>query len=232
MLEISMLMISFNKHMNQELDSFIEKIKNHQHFALSRFGDGEIHVIKNNKFHCSQWQFDGEKTFRKALTDCLNYQHESVFYGIPCGCIEKTHQFRDYLFNEFSLDYKNLTFATIFNHSMYLKTLTEFIPHFKKYTIILVASEQANPQILTRNGHLIEQFFPLQKNAWKNHQELVEKMLNYAEKTQPKNKLFLFSAGPLSNVAISQLHQKHPENTYIDIGKHKIFTHWNYCPCY
>ena len=66
--------------MHQELSFFIKKLKNCEHFALSRYGDGEIHVVKNNQFSCSQWQFNGDISFRKALTDSLRYQPHDFFF--------------------------------------------------------------------------------------------------------------------------------------------------------
>ena len=45
-----------------------------------------------------------------------------------------------------------------------------------------------------------------------------EKAIAYLQNSQPKDKLFLFSAGPLSNILIHQLFKKYPNNTYIDIG--------------
>ena len=211
-------MITFNKHMHQELSFFINKLKNHEHFALSRYGDGEIHVVKNNQFSCSQWQFNGDISFRKALTESLRYQHDDFFFGIPCGCIEAKNNFRQYLFNSFPLDHSRLTFASIFTNSMHSRTQKEFIPLFKEYPIILTANQTAKPSLLTQQGYHINQYFPIDNNAWKTHNKFVDEILDYAEKTQPKNTLFLFSAGPLSNIAIHKLHQHHPDNTYIDIG--------------
>ncbi len=79
-----------NLIIDQEFDKLLSRLKSNQHFAFVRFGDGEMHVIKNIDFSCKQWQvpFEFIAEFRKLLCDALNYNHKNYFIGLPCGCCE------------------------------------------------------------------------------------------------------------------------------------------------
>ena len=153
---------------------------------------------------------------QQALSAGL-YNYDNYFKGIPCGCIETVGGYRAYIRKHFDLDQEQLTFTSIFCNAMYAKTQKHLLPIAQTYDIVLVSNEKTNLQHLKKQGLNLIEHIPIPENAWKNHQNILEKLCTYLQNSQPKDKLFLFSAGPLSNILIHQLFKKYPNNTYIDI---------------
>ena len=211
---------SDNKAIDQEFDNLIARLESNQHFALARFNDGEMHVIKNFNFTCKQWQISKEalSSFRRLLNASLNYQHDHYYIGLPCGCCESLDGFRTYLDNQFDLSKTNQTFATLFTNAMYKRVSNELVPCIKQYPIVLIANGKSNITHFEKQDFNIKKFFPIPMNAWQQHDVLLNDILEYTNNNKIKNHLFLFCAGPVSNILIHQIHQQHPNNTYIDFG--------------
>ena len=86
--------------------------------------------------------------------------------------------------------------------------------------VYLICSQDTVPQCLHYN---FPDVIPLMvsrdcQNFWESAGEVwLEFMENVAIATRPGS-LFLFAAGPLSSVAVPNLRQVAPDNTYVDIG--------------
>lgn len=213
-----------NKIIDIEFDMLLEKLKHKHFFALSRFNDGEMHVIKKAHFSSigagKQWQLsqDAYDEFRKSLAESLTYNHKNYYVGLPCGCCESLDGFRAHLRDEFNLSETNQTFATLFTNAMYQRVQKELIPQMKQYPIVLITNEETDIKSLENQGFNIKKFFPIPMNAWQKHDLILQEILGYIKENNTKNHLFLFCAGPVSNVLIHQIHHLHPHNTYIDFG--------------
>ncbi len=101
---------------------------------------------------------------------------------------------------------------------MYKRLQNEFIPAMTKYPVILVANEKADLAHFKKHEFKVRHFVPISLNAWQHYEDIVESVQRYTMRTNPKNHLFLFSAGPVANILIPAIHKMHPENTFIDIG--------------
>ena len=101
---------------------------------------------------------------------------------------------------------------------MYKRLQNEFIPAMTKYPVILVANEKADQAHFKKHGFKVKHSVPISLNAWQHYEDIVESEQRYTVRTNPKNHLFLFSAGPVANILIPAIHKMHPENTFIDIG--------------
>ena len=53
-----MLQADKNKCIEQEFDKILHRLRKREHFALARYGDGEMQMIMHGKFNCKQWQVD------------------------------------------------------------------------------------------------------------------------------------------------------------------------------
>ena len=97
------------KDFREELFEFIEKIKNREPFAFSRFSDGELRILQNKEVllgdtniqigdtHSThgwsrpiydQKHFNPKehKEVRDRLIECLNYKQKNYYKGICCKC--------------------------------------------------------------------------------------------------------------------------------------------------
>lgn len=206
-----------NKDIESEFDKIASWLRQRKSFAFVRYNDGEVNVLMNEHFSCKQWQLEDNSAFRKALmaglVDCEQY-----LVGIPCGCLEKKDGYRAYLKGHFNLNSEWLTFASVFSNSMYRRTQDELVPLVKSYDIVLVSNEQTNIEQMRAQGFRIEKYFPIPLNAWQKYKEIQDEVTRYVDEQSPEGKLFLFCAGPVSNVLIHQLFKRSPGNIYLDVG--------------
>ena len=148
----------------------------------------------------------------------LEFNKENYYVGIPCGCCEHRDNFRERLFNNYQINKINLTFASVFCNIMNFRFKNEIIPILKNYPIILVSNKKTNIQRMKDQGFNIIKWFSVDYNAWKNYQEIVNQVTNYQKEQNIVNHLFIFCAGPISNVIAYKLVQQEDKNIYLDIG--------------
>ena len=84
------------KDMEDELDYFLERIKDGDPFALPRWGDGEIKLLKGVEFHRNPtdiannrlWDFDPSDSQQleaaQKIATSIQYEDEDLFHGMPC----------------------------------------------------------------------------------------------------------------------------------------------------
>ncbi len=209
-----------NLDMENEFEAMLSRLEKGNHFAFSRFGDGEMHALINHQFTCAQWQLSGRKVedFQQALAQGLCYQHPDYIVGIPCSCNEHIDGFRKHLAENYPLHNTTKTFAYLFTNAMHKRLQNELIPAMTKYPIILVANEKTNLTHFKKCGFDVKHFVPISHNAWQNYRSITKSVQRYTQSNNPENHLFLVSAGPVANVIIPAIHKDHPKNTYIDIG--------------
>lgn len=213
------------KNFNTDFDKFFEKIKNKQPFALSRNNDGEM-IILNNEFIDLRAKCNGEfiydpnnpehAAFRQQLMDSAQYKGDNYYVGIACRCCvgDQKHENLKKLTGQ---DDEHLTWGNIFVNGNYKRFIFEILPYFALYDIIMVVNHNSKFEGLPFKNKIIDRI-NVGTNAWMEDthelafmkQELIEK--------KDKNKLYLFAAGPFSNIMIHELYKIEPNNTYLDIG--------------
>ena len=207
------------KEFKQEFNLFLNKLKSNENFSLSRFGDGELAIIKNNFIDFSN-KYNGEHIFEPEkhekyhilMKESLKYKSDNYFVGISCKCCVGESDY-DYYKKISDQNESNLTFATIFVNLNYRLFLEEFIPELKNKEIILISHEKSD---INKLPFKVQKHFKIGANAWINNFDMIDKISNYSKTV--KNKIFLFAAGTFSNIAIYECHKNSKDNTYIDIG--------------
>lgn len=207
------------KDFKKEFNLFLNKLKSNENFSLSRFGDGELAIIKNNFIDFSN-KCNGEHIFipekhekyHILMKDSLKYKSENYFVGISCKCcVEESDHI---LYKKISdQNESHLTFATIFVNSNYKLFLNQFIPELKNKQIILISHEKSE---INKLPFKVEKHFKIGANAWINNFDMISEIAYYSKTV--KNKVFLFAAGTFSNIAIYECHKNSKDNTYVDIG--------------
>lgn len=210
-----------------ELTRFIDKIKNGEPFSLVRFHDGENYILRQvaiditNKGN-GEFKYDPEDTFydtyRMKLIDSLQYKNLTYYVGIMSGCCVKAGIEGQIWMKEFSCqDEDHMTFATLFFNSNYGRVKDVLIPLLKERDVILVCNEHANLNTLPFDAIRV---FTVSKNAWVSNHDLINNLQSLIRTQKINNTIFLFCAGPFSNILIHQLstywHGK--DNTFINLG--------------
>jgi hypothetical protein len=195
-----------------------QKLEVRQPFALARFGEGEIAVLQNQWFDDTEYSNDPQDPSSSApiagLMASFRYKHPSYFVGIPCPHCAPL-DFFGWAVKESGQDVAQLTFACLFCNSNYPFFLSEAMPLFREYEVILVCNQAANITGLPFN---VSKDFRIGRNAWRDDLAIIHELKTYIDTRSPAGLLVLFAAGPLSNIAIHELHCHCPSNTYLDIG--------------
>ena len=222
----------------RDFKTLLEKIKSREHFAFTRFSDGELYILQNRKIfikestcylreqeHQGNWGEEEHKSFipeenqelSQHLKECFAHKQHNYFKGIctkqDIGHDDWAWQFK----NGLSEEEENLTFANLLINGNYINFMTQMLPQMKqeKYNVVYVCNRKANLDNFPLN---LKKDFRVGKNCHVNDVHLVEEMIQWVSDNDIKNHLFLFSAASLSNLLIYELYKRYPSNTYMDIG--------------
>ena len=206
------------KFFRDEILKFYKMLLKNEHFAIARFGDGEMLAMNGvvGESGSGEWQMNQSSpeysTARQLLHDSFVYQEKNYYVGIVCPCCQGQDNYLKMKIASGQPE-SNLTFANIFVNANYECFVKKYIPLFiEKKKIILVANEKS----IVKNLPFDCQFFPVGYNAWAN--PLVKNFIEHLKSLDLKDYIFLFACGPLGKILTHQLYADNKENTYLDIG--------------
>lgn len=216
-----------NKDFTQEFYKFMVFIERQTPFALSRFGDGEMMIINNQsidllKKGVGEFEYikDSEKYHfsRKKLSDSFIFKNNNYYVGIACQCCVGFDKFKSMLESS-GQNIENLTWANIFVNSNFKLFEKEMYPLLNEKKIILICHEKSKTKGVFKN---IQDVYKVNSNAWVQNIELINIIKNDIKNKNIKNTIFLFSAGPFSNILCYELSKDNFDinynNIFIDIG--------------
>ena len=195
-----------------DFNYFLDKIRNNIAFALIRPADGEYHILQNNTLtNIDNWTFIQNGKLHNDLNNAIHLSSKKNCYvGIPCGCCNLN--MGKWYIETFKLHPLYTTFANVFVNKNWKNWINFLINEKIPFTFI-------GPYNLP-NTFLVQNYIniPLYLvNEWDSKgDEYLSNILN--EVTKCKNRLFLFSGGPISKILVSQAWNKHPYNIYLDVG--------------
>lgn len=191
---------------------FKAKLEAGDPFALARFGDGELNILRGVMVGNKEFQYDGDEEFSSMLMEAFTFRHPDYYVGIGCPCCIGDKDFR-WMRDTSGQNADHITYNNIFVNSNYRRFLLEIDPIFMERHAIFIGPEEGQSSL----EYSYEVAFSIPKNAWRFAEEYVlklEKLIAH----KPLPRIFLFSAGPLSEVLIHRAMEINPNNTYIDIG--------------
>jgi len=211
---------------NEELWMFLEKISNGEHFALSRFGDGELTVINKKEFDVKyNWSGTTDKEFsykinnskyefsRKLLEESYLSDLDGYYKGIPCHCCQLGNKAKELFYKIENKKY--LTWANIFVNGNYAD-FNNYLPSvLEGKKIIMVSNEKSNAKALPFK---VLEHIKIKENAWVDNLEEIENIKDIIDVYELSDVVVLIAGGPFANIAIHQLWKWSQNNTYIDIG--------------
>jgi hypothetical protein len=197
-------------HFTKSFDYFKSLLEAGTPFALARFGDGELSILRGERIRNHEFQYDGERGFMAKIVEAICYQHPDYFVGIGCPCCIGQKDF-EWMRDVSCQPTCQLTYNNIFVNSNYKRFMAEIVPILEQKNAIFTGPEEGRQKLPYQFGIEVNQ------NAWRFAEEylleLVDLILN-----ESRPRIFLFSAGPLSEYLIHRAHIVAPEHTYIDIG--------------
>jgi len=215
----------------------LKMLKSGEHFAFSRFSDGETCVMRNEKLvlasdhvqvgetmHEFGYSADDHKEFipekhgfvREALIEAFKYQKENYFVGAGCGnCTCHIKDDIPMLEEMRPGDDVHWTSPNLLVNSNYPLFLNHFVPTFKQKKVVMICSKDGSLEKLPFEP---VKDFRVGKNCIVNDHHLIDEIKEWIKEKDVKDHVFLFSASSLSEILIHQLFDFSSQNTYIDIG--------------
>lgn len=213
------------KDFKVDFAKFKEMVEIHKPFAISRNNDGEM-IILFNEFIDLIKKLNGEfiydpkqqqhAFFREKLLESAQYKAENYYVGIACRCCvgDDKHEKLKALVGQ---DEDHLTWGNIFVNSNYPLYIQHILPQYNNYNVVMVVNNKATTNFLPFSNKIVKTFH-VGTNAWMSDYSLVDEMKKYIETNKIENHMFLFAAGPFSNILILECYKSSPNNTYLDIG--------------
>ena len=213
------------KDFKEDFNKFENMVKNHEPFAISRNNDGEM-IILFNEFIDLRKKLNGEfiydpkqaqhAFFRQKLLESAQHKGDNYYVGIACRCCvgnEKHERLKALT----GLDDDHLTWGNIFVNSNYPLYSQRIVPLFNNYKVVMVVNHKANTVTLPFSLNIVKTF-RVGTNAWMENYSLVDELKQYIEENNIENHMFLFAAGPFSNILILEAFKSSNNNTYLDVG--------------
>ncbi|CAF1036771.1 unnamed protein product [Adineta steineri] len=206
-----------------------DSMNNNSGLAFIRLGDGEMKLLFGVSVKSiDPWSWPGGqsrlgKDLRKAL-HYPKYQYNTFspfYYGIyDAKDICPFHELLSMIYQH----PKYLTYTNLFVNSNYpsTKLLHQSLIRDHRKKIILIVNNETSSQKLTELNAWTCEILLYPNNGpllWENdkfREQAIGKIVDAAKRY--RNRLFLFSIGPLSRVLIHHAWLENPYNRYIDFG--------------
>lgn len=212
------------KTFDGDFNKFLNKIKNNEHFSLSRWGDGELSIIEGKPIDL-RWKGNGEFRYDPNMDDYIGVrnkmivsytnQDDNYYIGIACPCCVGQEKY-EYMKKKSRQDEEHLTWANIFVNANYRRTINELIPELKNHIVNLVINKNSK---LDKLPFISNKVWYVGTDAWNADYYLIDEITKYIKDNNNQNEIFLFAAGPFANILTYELWEYgSKKNTYIDIG--------------
>jgi len=225
------------KNFSSAFDTILDKVKNTENFAFTRFSDGELFIMQNKtvvladnhyitgevkgsnrytKEEHKEFYPEKHQFYRQKLIECYQHNQENYYKGICTstdGHVGK-HNF-DWMIDFHGGDHENLTFSNLLINANYSKFIEEMVPELCNRDVIYVVNELANTKNLP--FETIKEF-KIGSNCMIDNYDTSEKVKEYIEKNKIQNAVVLCSAASLSNFVIYECFKHNSNNTFLDIG--------------
>ncbi len=206
------------KDFRGELAHFEGLLLRREPFALARFGDGEIRIVRDTLVGYPNFSYDprspGQRWYRDRLVDALRHRQQNYFVAISAPCCVGDAEF--FVYRSLAAQpEESLTFACLFVNGNYPLFRQSWLPLFAQYDVHLVCQRDAVQDALPFR---VAAVWPVGDNAWIEDYALIDELRAHISARGVTGSLFLIAAGPFGGIVAQQLFAFAPENTYLDIG--------------
>jgi hypothetical protein len=212
------------KDFKEDLQKFKFMIENYEPFAISRNNDGEMIILRNEHIDLRK-KLNGEfvynpqikehSFFREKLLESARHNGDNYYVGIACRCCVGDQK-HEHLKKLTGLDNDHLTWGNIFVNGNFNEYLNTIVPMFSNYDVVMVCNHKANTNLIPFKDKIVKTF-RVGTNAWMEDYLVVDELKEYV-KESGEGKLYIFAAGPFSNILILEAYKESNKNTYLDVG--------------
>jgi hypothetical protein len=190
--------------------------------AFSRAADGEANVLKNNTIgNKDGWLYkkDRNLVFRADLRRSLQCADPGFIYGISCTCCDAVNH--DFLLEQMRTDRSHMTFSNMWVNANFPLFQEHFFKTLQASGKDIVICTNAKAKLRNLEPFIaLKDFIPIPGNCvtyWEKNRDYIRALLDLKGSLY-KNTVFLFAAGPLSEILIHELWLVNPRHIMIDIG--------------
>jgi hypothetical protein len=190
--------------------------------AFARAADGEANVLKNNTIgNKDGWLYKQDKNliFRADLRRSMFCSDHGFIYGISCTCCDRVNH--EYLLKLLKTDRSHMTFSNMWVNANFPLFMEHFFKTLKSSGKDIIICTNAKAKIKNIETYFpVKAFMPIPGNCvtyWEEKRDYTRALLDLHGSTR-ESSIFLFAAGPLSQILIHELWQINPRHIMLDIG--------------
>lgn len=223
------------KDFKEDFFVLLNKLKSGEHFAFSRFSDGELRLLQRrelvlgvnfnkigSRVRKSRYVEEDRKSVNlqdhphvyEKLMEAYLFKKHNYHVGLSCRCCVGDRDFRQ-MVAWYGEGDEFLTWANLLINSNYKLFREHFIPEFSNHKIVYILNKKGN---LDGLPFKVEKDFRVGSNCIVNDFGKHKEVAKWIEDNDISDHVFLFSASSLSEMMIYELFKEYDNNTYIDIG--------------
>jgi hypothetical protein len=193
------------------LQFYIDKMKNKVPFSLGMYGDGEWQCIFNQfgdnyAMNCELTEYT--PALSKAMRDSLDFQGENFYFSAPD--FDKIEGYKAYARLIEKIAGREYHDKQIWNEAMWKGELYPLIEEFRRHNVCIISNEMLKGLTFLDYDKFIEIGYP---NCYEELDRVVAEILEYG-----KEGIYLFACGIPATLFVQALHGKIPNSWFLDLG--------------
>lgn len=198
--------------MINDMDWFLENLKNNVQFGYARFNDGEMMGIADVGSVVARGDQYVDSSLSTALKEAIKHKQTNYYIGIPCPLCYPKH---NKLAMELVGEYKYTTGAVVTTNRNWKKFMDNFPTAVSNRRLVWIGGDDQNVDNLETIGLKIAKRGLLpRKDSWRYY----EHVLKTFPKQLEKGDVVCISLGPTARVLVKEWFGEMPDITFIDIG--------------
>jgi mannosyltransferase OCH1-like enzyme len=187
--------------MMSDWDIFATFLEKKTPFAFSKFNDGEISLIRDEKGIASRGFQPNHRLLSEKLKSSLFHRQKNYYVGVPCSqCYPEMR--------EYCKEVENFTLANVLINSNVNKTCG-LLKNLSR--VVYVCSENAKTENLPFKPYFI--YKVPNTDAWSCFEEV-----KYLYLSLRKGDVVVLACGPLGRVLVYEWFSKRPDITFLELG--------------
>lgn len=193
------------------LDWYIKKFQNNEHFSLGHYGDGEWQCIFNkfgDRFsaNCEGTEYTNELSSK--LADSLNFDSPNFYFASPD--FTKIQGYGHYAKSIDSITNKEFVDKQVWNEAMWKGELYPVISEFRKHNVCIISNKMLRGLTFLNYDKYIEIDYP---NCFHQLEDVTKQILEYG-----KEGIYIFACGIPASLFVQAVHGKIPNSWFLDLG--------------
>lgn len=207
---------SFEKS-DDEINWFLNMLKNDVPFCFVRFNDGEIKGIKETGSVIARGAQTVNESLNKELINTIQHTQKNYYIGLACSsCFENLTNIAQTYIKQ-PKEYQ--TKATLLTNRNWNKFISEFSNVVRNKKIVWISGKDQNLDFLVNvmGLNIIKHITHSVENTWDEYNKIYDEFINFKKENNDFD-VVMISSGPTSRILSKYFFEFDHTKTYIDIG--------------